>query len=45
MNLGMNVSDRDAGSIFDSVPKMLKTVPDAQRQQNKFQIKTNRHDD
>ena len=29
MNLGMNVSDRDAGSIFDSAPKMLKTALDA----------------
>ena len=26
MNLGMNVSDRDVRSIFDSAPKMLKTV-------------------
>ena len=29
MNLGMNVSDRDAGSIFDSAAKMLKTALDA----------------
>ena len=29
MNLGMNVSDRDAGSIFDSASKMLKTALDA----------------
>jgi nitrogen regulatory protein PII len=26
MNLGMNVSDRDAGSIFDSASKMLNTA-------------------
>lgn len=29
MNLGMNVSDRDAGSIFDSAAKMLKTALEA----------------
>jgi hypothetical protein len=29
MNLGMNVSDRDAGGIFDSASKMLKTALDA----------------
>ena len=29
MNLGMNVSDRDAGSIFDSAAKMLKTALDS----------------
>ena len=26
MNLEMNVGDREAGSIFDSAAKMLKTV-------------------
>lgn len=29
MSLGMNVSDRDAGSIFDSAAKMLKTALEA----------------
>lgn len=29
MNLGMNVSDREAGSIFDSASKMLKTALEA----------------
>ena len=29
MNLGMNVGDREAGSIFDSAAKMLKTALEA----------------
>jgi len=29
MNLGMNVGDREAGSIFDSASKMLKTALEA----------------
>ena len=39
MNLGMNVGDREAGSIFDSAAKMLKTALEAKESKVNAKLK------
>jgi hypothetical protein len=39
MNLGMNVGDREAGHIFDSASKMLKTALEAKESKINAKLK------